>query len=169
MGWTEYPPAFSEATETISDLINFNVESPDAINQPHPLETLASTHIALYPYEPDPYPIKDTVPLRPPLAYVDVYVDYFIKACQGWSNVLRVRRSTFDNINSVFRPNDSLDTNRKQPISERKLLKGDDIWKTQKTILGWFINTVSMTASLPPHIQIQAIDLLTKMFSCRRA
>ena len=49
MGWTEYPPAFSAATETISNLINIYLESPNAMTQPHPLEALDST-----PVSPEP-------------------------------------------------------------------------------------------------------------------
>jgi len=89
MGWTESPPAFSAPTETVAD-----VHSP-----------------------PDPFPIHEAGPSRPPLAYVDVYVDDFIKAAQGWFNCIRVRRTTFHAIDSDFRPNDELDDDRKQPIS----------------------------------------------------
>ena len=74
--------------------------------------------------------------MRPPLAYVDVYVDDFIKMAQGWSNALKVRRHTYHHIDSVFRPNDELDVDRKSPISLKKLNKGDDFWSTEKVILG---------------------------------
>jgi hypothetical protein len=54
-------------------------------------------------------------------------------------------------IDLVFRPNDSLDTRRSEPISLKKLDKGDASWKTQHTILGWDIDTEKKTISLPPH------------------
>jgi len=86
MGWTESPPAFSAVTETIADLINEQLESSDIMPPPHPMEPLASRPIPLSPFTPDPFPIRDTGPIRRPLAYVDVYVDDFLKLCQGWYN-----------------------------------------------------------------------------------
>ena len=91
MGWTESPPVFSVATETIFDLINVDLESSNSMTQPHPLEMIASTPVELNPYKPNPYSIKETSPLRPPLACVDVDVDDCIKACHGWFNAFRVR------------------------------------------------------------------------------
>ena len=58
MGWTESPPVFSAATETIFDLIHVDLELSNAMNQPHPLEKLASRNVALKLYKPNPYPIK---------------------------------------------------------------------------------------------------------------
>ena len=66
MGWTESPPVFSVATETIFDLINVDLESSNVMPQTHPLETLASTPDILEMYEPHPYPIKETGPITPP-------------------------------------------------------------------------------------------------------
>ena len=85
--------------------------------QPHPLQTLSSTTVALDPSNPDPYPIKDTGPISPPLAYLGVCVDNLIKVFQVWFYALRDQQSNFHNIDAVFQPNDSLDTNTKQPIS----------------------------------------------------
>ena len=88
MGWTESPPAFSSVTETIADVVNANLESHQAIPPSHPLEASASTLVPV----PDPnatnqYPVLDTGPIRPCLAYVD----NFIKLAQGWHNAMRIR------------------------------------------------------------------------------
>ena len=89
-----------------------------------------------------------------------MYLDDFIKAVQGWYNALRTRRTLFHSIDSVFRPNGPADTSRKEPNSLKKFLQGDAYWSTQKIILGWFLDTVSMTISLPPHRQVRLLNLL---------
>ena len=131
----------------------------------HDLEPVASTLVSILPSAPDTCPIIDIGPLRPKLAYVDVFVDDFIKICQGWLNSLRVRRSTYHAIDFILRPNDSADCCRELPISVRKLQKGDDCWSTQKVILGWFVDTVSLTISLPPHRQERLLTVLTDVIA----
>jgi len=133
MGWTESPPAFS----AVADIINAELELSNAIPPQHPLEGPTSSQVPLDPSAPDQFPIHhEAGPLRPRVAYVDVFVDDFIKAMHCWFNCIRVRRTTFHGIDLVFRPNDDLDGDRKQPISVKKLLKGDDFWSTQKINLG---------------------------------
>ena len=74
-------------------------------------------------------------------AYIDIFVDDFIALVQGCPHQLsRVRRSLFHNIDLVFRPLDLKDgTHRRQPISLKKLAKGDCSWDYIKIILGWEI------------------------------
>jgi hypothetical protein len=166
MGWTESPPAFSAVTETIADIINMDLEcEAEPVPPAHNLEAAASTPTPLLPSVPDPSPIIDTGPKRPKLAYVDVFVDDFIKLCQGWLNSLRVRRSTYHTIDAILRPNDNDDVAREMPISVRKLKKGDDFWSTQKVILGWFIDTVNLTIALPKHRQDRLLTILTEVIS----
>ena len=131
MGWTELPPAFSSVTETIADLVNKKLAASQDIPPAHPLE--AATLTLVLPSKPTTVnvcPIQDGGYRRPQLAYTDMYVDDFITAVQGWKNALRVQRHTYHSIDSVFRPNDDLDLNCKQPILEKKLFKGDDCWST---------------------------------------
>ena len=170
MGWTESPPAFSAVTETIADLVNEKLETGGAIPPIHPLETLASTPVPIAePEATDHFRVQDTGPLRPPLAYVDVYVDDFVKLAQGWSNALRVRRNTFHIIDQVFRPNDLHDDLRKEPISQKKLLNGDDFWSVQKVILGWLVDSARQTISLPQHRQDRLLAILKKMVKRKRS
>ena len=169
MGWTESPPAFSAVTETVADLVNEALERDPLMPPPHPLERKATTCSLLDPLVTDAFPVLDSGPMRPPLAYVDVYVDDFIKLAQGWWNALRVRRQTFHHIDKVFRPNDALDLQRKEPISIKKLEKGDDGWSTEKTILGWSINSRSKTISLPQHRQERLHSILDTMLRRKRA
>jgi len=72
MGWTESPPAFSAATETVAGIINAELESSNTIPPPHPLEGPASLQVPLEPSAPDQFPIQESGPIHPPLAYVEV-------------------------------------------------------------------------------------------------
>jgi hypothetical protein len=86
------------------------------------------------------------------VAEVDVYVDDFIGIAQGdVPRLNEVRDTLMYSIDDVFRPNDQQDLKRAEPISLKKLGKGDASWKTSHTILGWNIDTLSKTITLPPH------------------
>ena len=114
MGWTESPPAFSAVTETIADLINEALEQDNSMPLSHVLENKAATVSPLLnSMATDPYPIFETGPIRPPFAYVNVYVDNFIKLARGWWNALWVRQQTFHHIDMVFRLNDAQDHQQK--------------------------------------------------------
>ena len=164
MGWTHSPPYFCAVTETIADVANHNIlkwRDPP----PHRLEADADT-----PPEPetDPVPHRLDVTLPPavpipatrdpslpsknsrPLAAVDVFVDDFIGMAQGnTARLNRVRRILLSAIDTVFRPLDDLDSPaRKEPISVKKLRKGDACWTTCKKVLGWIIDLVRMTIRL---------------------
>ena len=57
----------------------------------------------------------------------------------------------------------------KEPISLKKLGKGDDGWSTEKTILGWTVSSQSQTISLPQHCKEQLHLLLVSMLHHKRA
>jgi hypothetical protein len=169
MGWTESPPYFCAYTETIADVANERIlkwrSSP-----PHPLEHAASSR----PPAPSPGAAAEK-PLRVPgipvpgihqprvrnpllpnrsriLGAIDIFVDDFIGAAQGSPRRLnQIRRLLLEAIDDVLRPLDADDSpHRKQPISVKKLLQGDACWDTVKKVLGWVIDSVAMTISLPP-------------------
>lgn len=101
-------------------------------------------------------PPSATRPLGPsrrikPLLDTDVYMDDFIQAVQGGpSRRARARRILFETIDEVFQPLASEPTkNRQEPISTKKLQKGDARWATRKNVLGWIIDTVDETIELP--------------------
>ena len=63
-------------------------------------------------------------------------------------------------IDAVFRPLSAADPpSRTEPISVSKLLKGDACWATCKKILGWIVDTVAMTITLP-HRRLQRLAAL---------
>jgi hypothetical protein len=86
------------------------------------------------------------------LSYTDVYVDDFCNLVQGNARRRRVaRRILFHAIDEVIRPLDPSHEFHQEPISIKKLLKGDGCWSTSKILLGWLINTAKQTLELPPH------------------
>jgi hypothetical protein len=100
------------------------------------------------PVERDP-----SLPSLPFSGYVDVFVDDFVTIAQGDDAHLEHVRSVLMNaIDQVFRPCDALDSaTRTEPISVKKLRKGDCSWHTIKLVLGWVIDTVALTIQLPQH------------------
>jgi hypothetical protein len=50
---------------------------------------------------------------------------------------------------------------RRAVISTSKISKGDASWSTRKTLLGWDIDTATMTMTLPPHRQTRLLSILT--------
>ena len=125
MGWMQSPPTFSTGTKTIANLINEALETNHKIPAPHHLEAHSFWSMALLPSTLDPYPMLKTGPLQLSLAYVNVFVDNFCKLAQGWDNCLQVKRQTYHSIDWVFCCNNNQDQNQKEPISTKKLLKGD--------------------------------------------
>jgi hypothetical protein len=162
MGWAESPPYFCAATETVADLANTRLQDNHHVPAEHHLDDLAAT----VPVEVPPscracsasaveLPIKRDPCLEQaspePLQYVDIFVDDFVSAAQK-PFLRRVRRVLLHAIDDVFRPNDEDDSEyRREPVSMKKLLKGDCSWSTVKMVLGWIVDTVNMTIQLPPH------------------
>lgn len=165
MGWAESPPYFCAATETIADITNTRLADESYCPPEHPLDAIAaSVKVEDAPRAPRQNPGCTTAVDRPsepdpslygadskPLQYVDIFVDDFISAAQN-PFLNRVRRTLMCAIDDVFRPLDDGDSEfRRQPVSMKKLLKGDCSWSTVKLVLGWIIDTVNMTIQLPPH------------------
>ncbi len=166
MGWGLSPPYFCAFTETGADLANNLIASPHAI-PPHPLECQLQT-LPL----PTQHVYADSVALPPspvlpsePLAYIDVYIDDFIGAAQHPATT-RVSRALLHAVDTVFC--DPPMSTRRQVVSASKLLKGDAAWSHQKRILGWDVNTSTMTLHLPPHRLTRLTDILTAFLTQQR-
>ena len=171
MGWQNSPPYFSAVTETIADITNTNLGDPSYVPESHPLDDLAAELDdtptadadrlpALLPRESCSTPSAVAAPVirdpslpfpSTPLQYTDVYVDDFIPAAQR-PFLRRTRRALLHAIDLLIRPLDRFDNPaRREPVSLKKLRQGDFSWSTIKTVLGWVVDTVSMTIHLPPH------------------
>ena len=88
-------------------------------------------------------------------------MDNFIALGQTKGTCHRVRNILMPAIDQVFHPLDVTDDPyRTEPISLKKLCKGDCSWETCKTVLGWIINTVEMAIKLPEHCIQRLGDIL---------
>ena len=66
----------------------------------------------------------------------------------------------FRAIDELFCPNNKDDIAREEPISVKKLRKGNAAWSTQKVVLGWSIDTVKKSLTLPDDRKTNLLDLL---------
>ena len=70
------------------------------------------------------------------LAHVEVYLDAFIGITQGGATERRqMTRNIFRAIDELFRPNNKDNIAREEPISLKKLRKGNAAWSTKKSSL----------------------------------
>ncbi len=120
-----------------------------------PLPTRAFHLSAIFPFRPPPSQ-------RTPLTYTDVYLDDFMLLTQDptpshASNKLLTHMST------IF--NEPTDSPRRAVVSQSKVLKGDATFTTSKCILGWEIDSATMTISLPPHRVDRLRELLQDALS----
>jgi hypothetical protein len=95
-----------------------------------------------------PYQPWQATPPSTPLAHVDVYIDDFLLTAQR-SRTQHTLRAALHAISTVF--TDDPDSPRRAVVSASKLAKGDATWSTTKRILGWDIDTLSLTIHLPEH------------------
>ena len=142
MGWQESPAYFCTATETGRDVIHWLIQS-DLPMPKHPMEQhILPERIA--------QPSNSTV-ARP--WQVSVYVDNYIMAVLstvGIRFVKRMARATLYGIHSIFPPPVITGhTGGKDPISLKKLEKGDAKLMTRKEILGFEGNGKARTWKLP--------------------
>ena len=95
---------------------------------------------------------------------MDVFVDNFIALAQGRRARCRVWRILLHAVDDVLRPLDATDGPlRQEPVSLKKLINGDCSWATIKLVLGWIINTESMTIHLPPHRVTRLAEILASI------
>jgi hypothetical protein len=159
MGWRDSPPYFCAFTETCTDLANIH---PDTTLQ-HPfqyaLASASTSHFSTFSSD-DIFPFVPDHPQSPPLQYTDVYLDDFMIIAQQplpWPAM----NNLLSHIHSVFRDPDS--SPRRKIVSESKVAKGDATFGTFKRLLGWDIDSASLTIHLPDHRRAQ-LELLLDTF-----
>ena len=106
-----------------------------------------------------------------PIKYWDIYVDDFCGLVQGnkWQR-RTVKRILFQALDKVFWPLDNDDISyRQEPASIKKLKKGDACWTTSKIILGWLIDTINKTISLPEHQGARLLEILNSIPKSQRS
>jgi hypothetical protein len=100
----------------------------------------------------------------PPLDYTDVYTDDFMIMAQPPLHLPAMNR-LLHTIDSVFQ--DDIVTNRGQIVSQSKLQKGDATFSSTKRILGWDLDTSTMTLHLPP-ARVQQLQTLLEATLCKK-
>jgi hypothetical protein len=84
----------------------------------------------------------------PPLALTDIYMDDMCLLAQH-THLARMLNTVLHNIEKVFK--DPTNSPRRHVVSHSKITKGDATWSTKKRLLGWDIDSGSLTLSIPPH------------------
>ena len=114
-------------------------------------------------------PFQPRLPSRP-LSTVDVYMDDFLALAQGHPGQRQFVRSTlFHTIDEVLCPLTPSDgPHRKEPISMKKLHKGDCLWETRKIMLGWIVDSIRETIELPAHRAERLHQILQSLISRKR-
>ncbi len=175
MGWTNSPPIFSTATETIADLANARYQHCGD-PPPHHLDVLAESIPSPAPAEPTDMSMLPPITRDPslprstqPLAYTDVFVDDFVAAAQDSStsdisNRRRVRTILLHAVDDIFCPLTPSDPpEQREPVSIKKLKEGDCSWGTMKSVLGWIIDTTTLTIRLPEHRIARLEEILNSL------
>jgi hypothetical protein len=143
MGWNESPAYFCATTETARDVAQTWVDSNTRLDE-HPMEGFTT------PTTPAKRQAATSRQQQMSAVYVD---DFCLAAVEDASGTLlqRTARATLHAIHSIFPPPHVTGTpDAKDPISEKKLAKGDARWNTRKEILGYWLDGVHRTIQLPP-------------------
>jgi hypothetical protein len=155
MGWNESPAYFWATTETFQDVAQTWINTK--IRQPrHPMET--------FTMPTDPACQQSSVGPRHHMSalYVDDFVVAAVEDALG-PFLQRTARATLHAIHSLFPTPAATGTpNAKDPISEKKLAKGDARWDKTKEFLGYWLDSVNRIIQLPPS---RAKDLLKEVKS----
>jgi hypothetical protein len=144
MGWAKSPPYFCAATQAGRDVAQHLVDGAFQL-PPHPLESyvLPDEGETLTPSQ------RDEI-----FRFVAVYVDdYILAAVESKDRTLvrRMARAALFAIHSVFPPPEVTGhEGGKDPISMKKLEKGDAKMARVKEILGFIVEGVGRTVGLPP-------------------
>jgi hypothetical protein len=135
MGWVESPPYFCAASETARDVAVEYIETPIGSLPEHKFEQWAGAAT----------PIGNNEGRGGALRYIlEVYVDDFISCIIPTTReqVEHVARGIMHGIHDVFPPSEDA---TKDPISNKKLQKGDGTFATTKCILGFDFDGVNKT------------------------
>ena len=130
MEWVESPPYFCAASETARDVAAQYAETKVGSLPKHKFaqHAMSGEDVQRLPKE-----TQDTTPLR---YFIDVYVDDFIPMAIATSQeqLEHVATAVMQGIHDVF-PENTIDA--EDPISFKKLMKGEGRWALQKDILGF--------------------------------
>jgi hypothetical protein len=161
------PPSLLPPVSTVMPTTCRPALSPPALQDRS--HTWSTTECSSVPFPINSAPFQASTPSRP-LSYVDVYMDDFLALAQGHGGQRNhVRATLFHAIDRILRPLHPTDSSfRKQPISMKKLHKGDAKWSTRKVLLGWIVDTIDETITLPDHRAERLHHILSTLLQKRR-
>jgi hypothetical protein len=138
MGWTESPGFFAAATETIRDNTQHDLDC-QADLKPHPMEPFTTPTESIEPGDG---------------RYGNyVYVDDFINIAsedESRTRLIAVARASLHPIHEIFPPPEVTGhVGGKDPVSLKKLKKGDAPWAAVKEVLGFMFDGEQKTVYLP--------------------
>ena len=154
MGWIESPPYFCAASETARDIASQYAELPMEGVDPHHLlhHTKTNPEYAKLPETRR----KSDPPMRYIMeVYVDDFIDIVIPTCQ--QDLDHIATATMTGIHDVFPP---APTQSSDPISKKKLEKGDGAWANVKDILGMTFDGTDKTIWLSADKRDRLLDTL---------
>ena len=145
MGWRESPGFFCAASETARDIAEefagFQGRMADL-----PIHKFEK-HIQR-PMHSDG---DDAASDATPWAAIECFVDDFMVMAQAKSRLAHLSRSVMHAIEQVFPPPSVTGhVGGKDPISEKKILRGEADWETSKEVLGWLVDGDKRTVQLSP-------------------
>lgn len=143
MGWTESPGFFCAATETTRDIIQSLMDAKVAL-PPHQMEA------ELVPAHPAKRQRTSLTTWQMTAVFVDDFILAAVENSDG-SMLRRFSRAALHSIHGLFPPpSKSGHVGGKDPISQKKLDKGDGRFCTGKEILGFELDGIHRTIRLPP-------------------
>ena len=94
---------------------------------------------------------------------IEVYMDDFITAAQAQSaeQLQHLSRAVLHAIHDVFPEN--LYAEKDQPVSEKKIKKGEAKWETLKEVLGWLFDGQQKSIQLPEDKVKKILEVIRKM------
>ncbi len=139
MGWNESPAYFCATTDTAGDVAQTWIDTKEPQRR-HPMESFTTAA----------QPARLQSSTSPSYQMLAVYVDDFLLAAVENKDKL-LQRMARHAIHSVFPyPAATGTTEAKDPVSKKKLAKGDARWDPTKEILSYWLDGVNRTIQLPP-------------------
>jgi hypothetical protein len=139
MGWSESPPFFCAASETARDIISRIVSNPTLPS--HRFENKMIENLTKEKFSQT----------KGETTLLEVFVDDFIGLTNDTTedNIVQISRAMINGIHAIFPPPEITTHPGGDPVSEKKLAKGDGTWSFTKEILGWDFNGHNFTIQLP--------------------
>ena len=159
MGWCESPPFFCSGSETARDVIVQILNNPTL-----PMHRFENVMLKEF--------ISNKIqPSSGNMTLFEVFVDDFVCATNHISTkqLNKISRAMINGIHSISPPPEVTNHPGGDPVSEKKLDKGEGVWSFDKEILGWDFNGKHFTIQLPPKKCDEIILQIKKLSKLKRA